>query len=169
MQESPFEKHKFGVCKLALGGGRPPAAATVVWVGWTLPHGGRQKWEGVTPPCGGGGRGLPPPNAVPSATSSPWSTRRHVFLSEREDVSSCSVFSVFLLNKKTRLLVEKEDMPSCWTRRHVFLLDKRTCLLVRHVFFSNKKTCLLEGQEDMSSCSMRGHVFYAKRSCQAGG
>ena len=32
------------------------------------------------------------------------------------------------------LLVEKEDMSSCSTRRHVFR---------RHVFLLNKKTCLL--------------------------
>jgi len=45
---------------------------------------------------------------------------------------------VFLLSKKTCLLVGHEDMSSFWTRRHVFLLDK--------------KTFLLATQEDMSSC-----------------
>ena len=44
---------------------------------------------------------------------------------------------VFLLKKRTCLLVEQENMSSCWTRRHVFLLNKK------HVFLLNKKTCLL--------------------------
>ena len=45
---------------------------------------------------------------------------------------------VFLLNKKICLLVEQEDTSSCRTRRHVFLLNKNTRLLVE--------------QEDMPSC-----------------
>jgi len=36
----------------------------------------------------------------------------------------------FLPNKKTCLPAEQEDMSSCSTRRHVFMLDKKTYLLV---------------------------------------
>ena len=42
-------------------------------------------------------------------------------------------FRVFLSSRRTRLLVEQEDMPSCSARGHVPMLSKRTC-------------------EDMSSC-----------------
>ena len=68
-------------------------------------------------------------------------------------------------------------MSSCWTRRHVLLCSKRTCLRVqhedvsscrtrRHVFLFNKKICLLVQQEDMSSCSTRRQVFlFNKKTC----
>ena len=47
------------------------------------------------------------------------------FLVEQEDLSSCRTRGhVFLLNKKTCLLVEQEDMSSRSTRRQVFLLNK---------------------------------------------
>jgi len=77
------------------------------------------------------------------------------FLFQQEDIPSCptgdtSSFStarrVVLFNKKTCLVVQQEDMPPCgqkttclsfeqegmssgWTRRHAFLLSKKTCLL----------------------------------------
>ena len=54
----------------------------------------------------------------------------------------------FLINKKP-LVVPLEDMSSFWTGRHVFLW--------------NKKTCLLAQQEDMSSCSTRRHVLQVHR------
>ena len=77
---------------------------------------------------------------------------------------------VILLNNKTCLLVEQEDMPSCSTGRRVFLFDRKTCLLVRQedlyacstrrpVFLHNKMTCLLVRLEDMSSCVTGRHVF----------
>ena len=86
---------------------------------------------------------------------------------------------------KTCHLAAQEDVSSCWTRRPVFLLNRKTFLLVpqedmfffqqedmssgstrRHVFLFNKKTCLLVGQEDMSSCWRRRHVFlFNKKTC----
>jgi len=63
---------------------------------------------------------------------------------------------VFLLNKKTCLLVKQEDVDvsSCSTRRHVFFI------------FFNRNMCLLVQQEDMSSCWARRHFFlFNKRTC----
>ena len=56
--------------------------------------------------------------------------------------------------------LQQEDMFSCSTGRHVFLLNQKTCLLAqrddmfsfstrRHVISFNKKTCRLVQQEDM--------------------
>ena len=59
------------------------------------------------------------------------------------------LFGVFLLNKTTCVLVEQDNMSSCWARTHVFLLSKSTCLLVE--------------QQDMSSCSTRRHVLLLNR------
>ena len=68
--------------------------------------------------------------------------------------------SGFLLNKKTRLLVQPEDMPSCPTRKHA------SCCTRRYVFLSNKRTCFCVAQEGMHSCSTRRHVFLLKkRTC----
>jgi len=63
---------------------------------------------------------------------------------------------VFLLDKKTFLLVGQEEMSSGWTRSHAFLRKRG------HVFLSDKKTCLRVGQGDMSSCWKREHVFFHK-------
>ena len=64
---------------------------------------------------------------------------------------------------------KKYDPWLCWTRRHVLLLSKETCLLLQHekkVFLFDKKTCLLVQQEDMSSFSTRRHVFlFNKKTC----
>ena len=73
--------------------------------------------------------------------------------------SRCTCLKGFL---SELLFVEQEDMSSCSTRRHFFLLNKKTCLLVepedisscrtgRHVYLLNKKTCLPVPREDMSS------------------
>ena len=51
---------------------------------------------------------------------------------------------VFLSNKRTRPLVQQEDMSSCSTRRPVFLFNKKRCLLVQQgVLRLSKKTCRL--------------------------
>ena len=68
--------------------------------------------------------------------------------------SSCSTRRhAFLFNKRTCLLVEEEDMSSCSTIRHVFLFNKRKCLCVE--------------QEDMSLFSTATHVFFLlnKKTC----
>ena len=54
---------------------------------------------------------------------------------------------IFLLNKKTRILAEQEDTSSGWTRRRIFLLNRKTNLLVEQEDMSSCWT------EDMSSCS----------------
>ena len=59
---------------------------------------------------------------------------------------------VFWLSKKACLLVQHKEMPSCY--RHVFLFNKKRCLICstrRHALLFNKKTCLLVQQEDISS------------------
>jgi len=50
---------------------------------------------------------------------------------------------IFLFNKKLHHPVQQEDMSSCPTRRHVFMPNKTTCLLVQ----------LAVEKEDMSSCA----------------
>ena len=86
--------------------------------------------------------------------------------------------------KKTCLLVQQEDMWSCWTRIQVFLFSKKPCLLVQnivqqedtyswptrrntYVFLFNKKACLLAEQEDMSCPARRNkYVFsFNKKTC----
>ena len=86
-------------------------------------------------------------------------TRRHVFLLNKE--------TRLLLNKKT-CLVLPGDMSSCWTRRHVFLSNQKTCLLVEQkdtssllnkktslLFLPNKKTCILAEQEHVFWCNQK--------------
>ena len=68
-------------------------------------------------------------------------TRIHVFLLSKKTVGQQEVFlleqmtcplvgreDIFLLDQKTRRRVGLEGMPSCWTRRNVFLLAKKACL-----------------------------------------
>ena len=86
----------------------------------------------------------------------------------------------FLLDRRTCLLVEQEDivqqgeMSSCSIRRLVFWSNKKTCLLVlqkdvsscstrRRVFLSHRRACLLVEQEDTFSCSAGRHVFLSCR------
>ena len=89
---------------------------------------------------------------------------------QKQDVPS-------VVDKKTCLPVQQEEklMCSCQTRRHVFLLQKNTCLFVqhkdasscwtrRHVFLLNRETCLLVRQEDMSSCRTTRHVFSSNKN-----
>jgi len=118
-------------------------------------------------------------------------TRGHVFLfikmiclpAKQEEMSSCSAGRLaFLLHKKneqagyrmqqeTFLLVEQvgtssyfSGNASCLIRGHVFLFDKRTCILLK------MDTCLLIkyktlsscSKKDMSSCSTEGHVFLSR-------
>ena len=91
--------------------------------------------------------------------------KKTCLLVEQEDICSCSA----------RRLVPREDMSSCPTRRHMFLLNRQTCLLVepedvsscwtrRHVSLLNKKTRLLVGQQDnvMSLGWTRRHVSLLK-------
>ena len=76
---------------------------------------------------------------------------RYVFLSKQEDMSSCRTRRSVL--KKTRVLVQSEDMYSFSTRRHACLFDKKTCLLVRQVgvsSWSTRRHVLKQG--DLSSC-----------------
>ena len=65
----------------------------------------------------------------------------------------------FLVSRQACLLVRQEDLSSCSARRHIFMLSKTTPPLVRQeampsrskrrrIFSSNKKTCLLAEQED---------------------
>ena len=78
------------------------------------------------------------------------STRRHVFL------FTCSTRRrhVFLLNRKTCLLAQEEDMSSCSKGRHVLLFNKKSlCPAGRNVLSSNKKTCLIVSQEDIKDPS----------------
>ena len=93
--------------------------------------------------------------------------KRTCLLVQQEDVPSCSA----MFNKKTRLLVrqedmsktcslvEQEDMSSCWTRRHVFLFNRKISPLVEQEEISemsscsartHRKRCLLVEQEDMT-------------------
>ena len=92
----------------------------------------------------------------------------------------CSVLHhVFVLNRKTCILVQQEDRSSWWARRHVLVLSKNACILVRqenmsscltrrHVFLRGKNTCPLAQQEDIvflldkGTCLLvwtRRHVF----------
>ena len=98
-------------------------------------------------------------------------TRRHLL--KHADMCSCSTRRhVFLLNKNTCLL--EEDTSSCSTRIAVFLFDKRTdmktclpvqpegcvcCWTKRHAFLLNERTRLLVKQEDMSSGSTGRHCL----------
>lgn len=73
----------------------------------------------------------------------------------------------FLLSGRVCLLVEREDTSSCSTRRRVFVFNKKqedmsSCWARRHVFLLNKKTCLLVPQDDMPP-STRRHVFLFKK------
>ena len=62
---------------------------------------------------------------------------------KRKVTSSCSTGGhVFLLNKKKCLLVQEVDRSSCRTRRHFVLFNKKARLLVQQEDVS----------EDMSSC-----------------
>jgi len=79
-------------------------------------------------------------------------------------VSSCATRRhAFLLNKKTCLLGAREDMSSCATSRSV-LCNRKTCLLKRYVHLLHRKTRLLVAQEDMSSCAPRV-VLCNKKTC----
>ena len=89
----------------------------------------------------------------------------------------------FLFNKKTRLLVQQEDMFSCSTSKHVILFNKKTCALFKQedIFFYNRKTCCLLQQEDIffssktcallqqedmcSSLTRRYALFFNKKTC----
>ena len=84
------------------------------------------------------------------------STRRHVFLRGH----------VFLLNWKTSLCFQQDmqdiffDIFFCWTRRHVSLFKKKTCLRVqqeqrRHVVLLHKGTCLLVGPTQHGYVNLR--------------
>jgi len=72
-----------------------------------------------------------------------------------------------VINKRTCLL---EDMPTCGTRRHGFLLNKKTCLPVQQqdkschatggqLMLVNTKTCLAVDREDVSVCPATRFVF----------
>ena len=92
-------------------------------------------------------------------------------LAEHEPMRSHGEPIHAFLVKKACLLVEQEDMSSCWTRRHVFLFNRKTWPLAqqedmstcwrrrRHVLLLKKKTHPLVQQEDMSSCSTSRHVL----------
>ena len=95
----------------------------------------------------------------------------------QEGVSSCPARRhVFLSNKKTRLLVQREtsllvqqeDMSWCPTRRHVCLSNKKTCLLVQQEGMAKKTRLLIQHvqQEDMSSCPTRRHLsLFDNQTC----
>ena len=82
-------------------------------------------------------------------------TRRYVFLCNIEDMSSCATRRlVFLCGKKTCPPAQQADMS-------LFLLHRKTCLLVQPEDMSSwcsQKTCLPAQREDLSACCTRGHV-----------
>jgi len=98
--------------------------------------------------------------------SSCWS-RRQCLLVERGDVSSCWTRTHVLFSyKKTCLVVQQEDMArppaqqegmcSCWARLNrvssCSARDMPSCPTRRNVFLLNTRTCLPVRQEDTSSC-----------------
>ena len=105
-----------------------------------------------------------------------WTCSGFVFGFERVRLLSpqlfCSVFGSFV-----HVLFGVRLASSCWKRRHVFLFNKKICLLVqqedmsswstrRRVFLLNKKTCFLVEPEGTSSCSTGRHVcMFNRKTC----